>query len=237
MAAAGFGDSVEGLHAVAAALEAGRVTKLFFERGRGDELAEQAQAAGISVSVSDDVRPLARTTAPQGVVARCTPIRFTALDDLVAEATPAALVMVDHVEDPHNVGAIARSAVAAGVPRLVVPGRRAAPLGAAAFKAAAGALERCRVAQVSSIADAVGQCKRLDVWTIGLDASGDDSLFNHPLLNQPVAVVVGGETGLHRLVRDRVDVVASIPMASGTESLNASVAAALACFEILRSRS
>ena len=237
MAAAGFGDSVEGVHAVQAALEAGRVRKLLVERGRADRFAGAARTHGVEVELVDDVRPMARTTAPQGVVARCRPIAYSSIDDLVRAETPASLLMIDHVEDPHNVGAIVRSAVAAGIPRIVVPSRRSAPLGAASFKAAAGAMERCMVAEVSSIADAVDRCKRLDVWTVGLDADGDRPLFGLDLLTEAVAVVVGGETGLHRLVRDRVDVVAYIPMTSAIESLNASVAAALACFEIARVRS
>ncbi len=237
MALAGFGDSVEGIHAVQAALEAGRVRKLLIERGRGDRFTDAARNHGVEVEHVDDVRPMARTTAPQGVVARCEPIPFVSIQDLVAEATPASLLLVDHVEDPHNVGAIVRSAVAAGIPRVVVPTRRSAPLGAAAFKAAAGALERCRVAEVSSIADAVHRCKRLEVWTVGLDADGDRSIFGLDLLAEPVALVVGGETGLHRLVRERVDLVATIPMAPGVESLNASVASALAAFEVMRVRS
>jgi 23S rRNA (guanosine2251-2'-O)-methyltransferase len=237
MAVAGFGDSVEGIHAVEAALAAGRVRKLHLERGRVDRFSAFAEEHGVSIKIVDDVRALARTSAPQGVVASCDPIRFSSIEDLVDEASPASMILIDHVEDAHNVGAIVRSAVAAGMPRVVVPSRRTAPLGAAAFKAAAGALERCRVAEVSSIADAVARCKRLDVWTVGLDADGDQSLFGLGLLAEPVALVVGGETGLHRLVRDRVDVVASIPMDSRTESLNASVAAALAVFEVSRLRS
>lgn len=242
MAAAGYGDSVEGIHAVAAALEAGRVRRLTVERGRASRgevraLVDAARREGVEIREVDDVRDVAATTAPQGVVAACRPIAPATLEDLVAEESPTSLLMVDHVEDPHNLGAIARSAVAAGVPRLVVPDRRTAPLGAAAFKAAAGAFERCRVAVVSSIADAVRRARSLDVWTVGLDASGDRPLFGLDLLTAPVAVIVGAETGLHRLVRERVDVLASIPMAAGTESLNASVAAALASFEIMRSRS
>lgn len=237
MAAAGFGDSVEGLHAVAAALEAGRVLRLRVEKGRGDRFADAGRTHGVPVEFVDDVRPMARTTAPQGVVATCRPIPFSTVDDLIDAAEPASLLLVDHVEDSHNVGAIVRSAVAAGMPRVVVPGRRSAPLGAAAFKAAAGALERCQIAEVSSIADAVDRCKRRNVWTVGLDAHGDQSLFGLELLAEPVAVVVGGETGLHRLVRQRVDVVASIPMTSDVESLNASVAAALGAFEVGRVRS
>ncbi len=104
------------------------------------------------------------------------------------------------------------------------------------MKAAAGALERLPVAAVSSIPDALQTLRKQGLWTVGLDAGGDRSLFGLDLLTEPVAVVVGAEgSGLSRLVRDRVDLVASIPM-QGTESLNASVAAALAMFEVNRAR-
>ncbi|MFQ5948021.1 MAG: TrmH family RNA methyltransferase, partial [Acidimicrobiia bacterium] len=127
--------------------------------------------------------------------------------------------------------------LAAGVRALVVPTRRAAPLGATAFKAAAGALEQVRVAAVSSVAAAVGQLARLGVWTVGLAADGDRSLFGLPLLEEPVALVVGSEgRGLGRLVKARVSVRARIPLAGPVESLNASVAAALALYELARAR-
>lgn len=241
MAPAGYGDRIEGLHAVSAALDAGRVRGLTVERKRASrnelgELVDTAHSLGISVGLVDDVRPLAATSAPQGVIADCVPLRFVELSDLVSEESPASLLVIDHLEDAHNVGAVARSAVAAGIPRMVVSDRRSAPLGPAAFKAAAGAFERCRVAVHSSIADALGRLQDLDVWTVGLDAGGSVELFGYDLLAEPVAVVIGGETGLSRLVRERCEVIASIPMVGGVDSLNASVAAALACFEVFRVR-
>jgi 23S rRNA (guanosine2251-2'-O)-methyltransferase len=223
-------------------MEAGRVRKLIVERRRAEKsedvahLVSMARSRGVDVEGVDDVRPLAATTAPQGVVAKCEPMKDHDLADLITRTTPTAIVIVDHVEDTHNLGAIARSAVAAGITSIVVPTRRGAPLGAAAFKAAAGALEHCAIATVSSTADAVKTLKDAGVWTVGLDADGDQSLFGLSLFTEPVAIVVGAETGLGRLVRDRVDVVASIPMSGPTESLNASVAAALACFELMRVR-
>jgi 23S rRNA (guanosine2251-2'-O)-methyltransferase len=242
MAPAGIGRSVEGIHAVSAALRAGRVESLQVERGRAgkDEIAglvAAAEAAGVAVRLVEDVRTVAETSAPQGVVAVCRPLPTFTLEDLVAQADPASLLIVDHVEDPHNIGAIARSAVAAGIPRLAVPDRRTARLGAAAFKAAAGAFEHLSLAVIGSVPDAIRRLSALGVWTVGLDAGGDQSLFGLGLFTEPVAIVVGAETGLHHLVRERVDVVASIPMASDSESLNASVAAALACFELMRVRS
>ena len=120
---------------------------------------------------------------------------------------------------------------------LVVAARRSAPFGAAAFKAAAGALERLPVAVVNSVGDAVARLEELAVWTVGLDAGADESLFDLPLLSEPVAIVIGAEgAGLGRLVRDRVSKVVHIPMAPGMDSLNVSVSSALALFEVARVR-
>ena len=236
MAAAGYGNRVEGTHAVSAALAAGRVEKLFVERRARDRLGVVLTAVDPGrIKVVDDVRPMAETDAPQGVVAHCRPIQPVTLDEL---AGPAAAVLVfDHVEDPHNVGAAARSARAAGMSGIVVSARRAAPLSAVAFKASAGALESIPVSIVNSIPEALNRLKSFGVWVVGLDASGDQSLFGLEVLTEPVAVVVGAEgSGLAELTRKRCDVLASIPMHDDTESLNASVSAALAAFEIMNAR-
>ena len=161
----------------------------------------------------DDVRPLAGTTSPQGIVAEATPLPRLTLAELVAIDDPSAVLVLDRVEDPRNVGAAARSAVAAGVTAMVVARRRAAPLGAAAFKAAAGAFEDISIAVVSSIADAVGDLQQLGLWTVGLDSSGERSLFGLDLLGGPVAVVLGSEgrgsqqagTGSRRRARTNPD--------------------------------
>jgi len=240
MALSGAGAEVEGLHAVAAAVAAGRVLRLFVESSRVDALRAltgAAAAAGAEVRVVPDLGSLAATTAPQGVVAHCRPLPILGLGEVAAARAPAALVVLDHLEDPRNVGAIARSALAAGMSGLVLARHRAAPLGATAFKAAAGALERLPVALVSSVAQAVADLGRLGVWTVGLDADGDRSVFGLELLAEPVAIVVGAEgRGLARLVADRVDVRASIPLGGGVESLNAAVAVSLACYEVSRVR-
>ena len=242
MAPAGIGADLEGFHAVEAAMQAGRLTDLLVESGRASnpeiaDLLARAKAAGVAIKVVDDVRPFAVTAVPQGLVGKARPVKTYTLEDLV-EPSPCLLVILDHLEDPHNVGAIARSAWAAGVTGLVVPTRRAAPIGPTAFKAAAGALEHLRVSVQSSTADAVQRLKRLGVWTVGLTAGTGERLFGLPLLTEPVAIVVGGEGGgLGRLVEERVDVRAHIPMATGSESLNASVATALAVFEVARVRS
>lgn len=242
MAVAGFGGRVEGVHAVAAALAAGRVEKLSIARARraSPELAPllaAAAEAGVALEVVDDLGSLATTDAPQGVVASARAIPYVDLRTAVAACDPAAVIVLDHVEDPRNVGAIARSAVAGGFRAMVVPTRRAAPLGATALKAAAGAFEHLAVVSVSSIADAVARLRDLDVWVVGLTADGAQSLMDLELLGAPVAIVLGAEgSGLSRLVSERVDLTVSIPLAGPVESLNVSVAAALAIFEAARVR-
>src|SRR3990172_13250875 len=127
----GIGHSVEGVHAVAAALAAGRVERPTVERARLDalqSLLSSARARGVPIDVVDDVRRAATTDAPQGVVATCRAIPIASLEEVVAATTPAAVLVLDHLEDPRNVGALARSAVAAGIGGLVIPDHRAAPL-------------------------------------------------------------------------------------------------------------
>lgn len=242
MAPAGIGGRVEGVHAVRGALAARRVRVLYLERSRRDaeRLGREAARSGAEVRLVDSVADLADTESHQGLVAVARPIRLVSFDTLLAgsddDRRPALLVL-DHLEDPRNVGAIARSAVAAGMTGMVLPRRRSAPLSALAFKAAAGALERLPVASVSSVAVAAQRASSAGVWTVGLEPSAAEPLFGLGLLAEPVALFVGSEArGLGRLVRERLDFLASIPTAVDAPSLNAGVAAALACFEVCRVR-
>ena len=241
MAPAGFGDRVEGIHAVKAAMAAGRVEDLWVEASRARQPEFEALLAGAAehgarARIVNDVTEFAETSSPQGIVARARPIISYDLEQLAAAASPALMVL-DHVVDPHNLGAIARSSQAAGLSGLVVSSRRAAPLSAVAFKSSAGALETLPVAIVNSIADALSRLNKAGIWSIGLAAGSKDRLFGLALLAEPVALVVGEEgSGLSRLVSERCEVIASIPLAPGVESLNASVAAALAAYEVMRVR-
>lgn len=242
MAPAGFGDRVEGFHAVKAAAAALRVEELWIEshRLRRPEYADLRNliiTGGGRVEVVEDVLAQAETAAPQGVVARCRPRLDSTLEELAAAVSPAAVVVLDHIGDPQNLGAIARSVAGAGLGGIIVASRRAAPLSATAFKAAAGALEWLQVARVNSIADAVSRLQKLGLWGIGLEANAPAQLWDQTLLTEPLALVVGEEgSGLSRLVRDRMDLLVSVPLARGVESLNASVATALAVFEVARQR-
>jgi len=242
MAPAGIGDRAEGLHAVAAALAAGRVRSLVVEeqRLRSDAyaaLVKTARAGSIPVDIVEDVRPDAVTDAPQGVIAHCRPIAAATLEEAVAATDPAALLVFDHVQDPRNLGAAVRSAVAAGFRAIVVPRRRSAPLGATAFKAAVGTLEEVAIVEVGSIPEALKRLEQLGVWRVGLDAAGERSLFGFDLLAEPVALVIGAEgSGLSRLAAERCDALVAIPHSDAVESLNAAVASALAVFEVARMR-
>jgi 23S rRNA (guanosine2251-2'-O)-methyltransferase len=242
MALAGIGTELEGIHAVEAAMVAGRVTTLSVERRRmgRPELARiirMAQAQDVPMNVVDDVRPLAVTAAPQGVFAKARALEPLSVKKAVALVENPALLVLDHVEDPRNIGAAARSAVAAGMTALVVSQRRSAPIGATAFKTAAGALEVLPIVVVSSVADALKRMDQLGLWKVGLDGQSDQSILGLEILARPVAVCVGAEgAGLSRLVAQRCDVLARIPMVGETESLNASVAAALVSYEVARVR-
>jgi 23S rRNA (guanosine2251-2'-O)-methyltransferase len=242
MARAGIGTDLAGFHAVAAAVASGRVRVVYVERSRlrhddVEALVSEAKGRGASVEVVDDVRPLTGTDQPQGIAAEAEPIEAITLEGAVASGEPPALVVLDHVEDPRNIGAIVRSMAAAGIGALVVPDRRSAPLGATAFKAAAGAFESMAVSVVTSIPDAISRLGKLGVWTVGLSGSGERSLIDLELLSEPCALVLGSEgQGISRLVEERVDIVARIPMQPGVESLNVSAAATLASYEMARAR-
>ncbi len=242
MASAGIGDSLEGFHAVRAALDAGRVTSIRVEtsRVRRDDyrqLVYDATVAGVTVHRVKDVRADAVTAAPQGIIARARPIPIVSMHDAVHATSPPALLILDHLEDPRNVGAIARSMVAAGLKSLVIPERRSAPLGPTAFKAAAGAFEHLYITEVKSTADAMRRLRKMGIWLVGLDAGGDRSLFGCDLFTEPVAILLGAEgKGLTHLASELVDITVSIPIHPDAESLNASVAASLAMFEVSRVR-
>jgi len=238
------GDRVEGRRAVRELLTANRrpVRRVWLARTSDprplEELAELARTNGADVewTTPDDLRALARTEVPQGVVADAEPLRAEELDDLLGEPS-TFLVALDGVGDPRNLGAILRSAEGAGATGVVLPRHRAAAVTPAAAKASAGAIEHLRFVLVSGVAGALDRASRSSVWTIGLDGTGESDLFDLPVADQPLMLVFGAEgRGLSPLARERCDVVARIPMRGRIESLNVSAAATIACFEIARRR-
>ena len=164
--------------------------------------------------------------------------RDYSLQELVDGAAPAAplLVVLDGIEDPHNVGAILRTADAAGAHGIVRQARHAAPLDGVVAKASAGAVAHVRIATEVNVARALEELKALNVWTVGL-AGGATDAYDALDLTLPTALVFGAEgTGLRRLVRERCDRLASIPLYGAVDSLNVSVAAGVVLFEAARQR-
>jgi 23S rRNA (guanosine2251-2'-O)-methyltransferase len=233
---------IYGIHAVAEALKARRVSRLIHERGAGsrvDALIARAHELRIPIDTVDR-RVLDRTThggVHQGVAAELQPVAAYTLEELVRSADePPLIVVLDGIEDPHNVGAIIRSADGAGAHGIVRQARHAAPLDGAAVKASAGAVSHARIATVVNIARAIEELKELNVWTVGLDG-GAPERYDEVDYTQPTALVFGAEgTGLRRLVRETCDRVVAIPMAGLVESLNVSVSAGIALFEAARQR-
>lgn len=173
-------------------------------------------------------------TSHQGVVAIGAAHRYRALEDVIANAR--LLVILDGVEDPHNLGAIVRTAHAAGADAVVVPERRAAGLTDAVAKAAAGALEHLPVVRASNLNRTLEVLKEHGYWTVGLDERGDQ-LYDRIDYPERTALVLGGEgKGLHHQVRQHCDFLVRIPMAGKISSLNVSVAAGVVLFEWRRRR-
>ncbi len=183
----------------------------------------------------------ARTEAPQGVVALARPLEPVALEDLcrpTKSGAPAFLLVAAGITDPRNLGALLRSAECAGVTGVVLPRHRSARLSPTVTKTAAGAIEHLSFAVVGGVPTALSDLREIGVWSIGLAGEAAQSLYELPLGDGPVAVVVGSEEkGLAPLVRKRCDVVAAIPQHGALPSLNVGVAGAVACFEIARQRS
>ena len=235
---------IYGINAVAEALKAGRVVSMRAGR-RSDQrlrhLLEMAEQASVPVRrVSDDELDRESGGAShQGVIADVSQRRVYELHDLIEDALarpPALIVVLDGIEDPHNFGAILRTCDAVGAHGVVRQTRHSAPLGGATSKASAGAVAHVRIADVVNVARAVEELKEAGIWTVGL-AGDARSTYDKMDFTLPTAVVLGAEgTGLRRLVRERCDMLASIPMNGQVDSLNVSVAAGVVLFEALRQR-
>jgi 23S rRNA (guanosine2251-2'-O)-methyltransferase len=234
---------IYGINPVFEALRAGRVDAIRFAH-RGDarlsELLEAARKAGVTVKRvdADELERASHGGVHQGVVALLSDPEAISVEELVASASeaPPLLVVLDGVEDPHNVGAILRSVDAAGGHGVVRQIRHAAPLGGATAKASAGAVAHVKVADVVNIARALEDLKQAGVWTVGL-AGDAPKPYDEIDFRLPTALVVGGEgSGLRRLVRERCDWLVSVPMKGHVQSLNVSVATGVVLFEAVRQR-
>ena len=241
-------DIIEGRNAVIEALRAGRaIDKIFIAKGDVDKtlghIASKARDKGIVV-VEADRRKLdfmSQTHAHQGVVALAAVREYCEIADILAiaaERNEAPFVIVcDEISDPHNLGAIIRSAECVGAHGVIIPNRRSAGLTAIVDKASAGAAEHMAIARVPNISAAIKELKDNGLWVYGTAADGQNGLWSTDLTGA-IALVIGSEgEGMSRLVKESCDFILSLPMKGQVSSLNASAAAAVTMYEVLRQRS
>ncbi len=243
------GDQVEGRRAVLELLSVGRrtVRRIMLAEDQDpspqlDRIEELAARLRVPVETVPRARldAQARTESPQGVLALARPLEPVALEDLATpdrRGTAPFLLVAAGITDPRNLGALLRSAECAGVTGVVLPRHRSARLSPTVTKTAAGAIEHLPFAVVGGVPAALSELRELGVWSIGLAGEAEQSLYDLPLGDGPVALVVGSEEkGLAPLVRRRCDAVAAIPQHGALPSLNVGVAGAVACFEVARQR-
>jgi 23S rRNA (guanosine2251-2'-O)-methyltransferase len=207
-----------------------------------DDIEALAAAASVPVRTvaSSRLRQAASTDAPQGVVAFADPLPESEFDDLVKRGPDGQapfLVVVDGLTDPHNLGALLRTAQCAGATGAILPRHRSAHVTATVAKAAAGAIEYLAMAVVPGVPSALARLADAGVWTVGLDAKAPQTLWSLAVATEPIAIVLGAEgAGLSRLAKARCQLLVSIPQAGPIASLNVAAAGALACFEVSRCR-
>jgi 23S rRNA (guanosine2251-2'-O)-methyltransferase len=243
-------DKLTGIHAVKEALEANRAfDRIVIARGRQDTRIEQivqlARQRNISVRFEDrgQLDRLADSKDHQGIVGLVAARAAATLDDILAAANAGAghgekglIVLLDGVEDPHNLGAIIRTALAAGAHGVVIPERRAAGLTDTVARASAGAIAHLPVAKVTNLVRTMEELKEAGYWLAGLDERADKT-YTQAEYTSPMGIVLGGEgQGLHELTRKRCDFLVSLPTTGPVKSLNVSVAAGVVLFEVLRQR-
>lgn len=201
-----------------------------------------AKEAGVTVQIvpRKKLDQAAEGESHQGILAYIAAYDYAELDDILAKAAasgqPPFLVILDEVEDPHNLGSILRTADATGVHGVIIPKRRAAGLTSTVAKASAGAIEYVPVARVTNLARTIEDLKERNIWVVGTDASGTEE-FRQARFDMGVALVIGSEgKGMSRLIREKCDFTVKLPMAGRVTSLNASVAGALLMYEVYRQR-
>lgn len=235
-----------GVHAIAEALKRGgrRFDYVAVSRDRGDRrlqaILDDCRAQGISVRFvpREELDRQTRTNTHQGIMAFTSRKEYTGVEELLEHPHGAYsfLLVLDGIEDPHNLGALLRSADGAGVDGVIIPERRAAGISGTVVKASAGASEHVRIARVVNIARTLEELKQNNVWVVGLDERGKQS-YDEIDYNMDCAIVLGAEgKGLHDLVRRKCDMLVSLPMKGAVSSLNVSVAGGIVMYEVERQR-
>ena len=241
-------EKIYGRKPVLEALRSGKraITRIYLLQGSRDGVLNQieahAKAKGIPMALETRHRmdTMAGNDKHQGAIAVADDYKYADLQDLLDAAKdrnePAFILLLDEIEDPQNLGAIIRSADAAGVHGVVIPKNRAAEVNATVIKASAGAAEHVTTVKVTNMNDAIKTLKEANVWVVGTDVEATKNFYDYDY-RQGVALVIGNEgKGLRRLVKENCDELVKIPMAGKMSSLNASVASALLLFEVIRQR-
>lgn len=235
-----------GRHAVEEALRAGGVGEVLLATGRKpspvlDEIRRLAHSGGVAVREvpPGDIERRAPGQNTQGVMASVRERVVHDIRDLLGQIpspTVPYLLALDQVQDPHNLGALLRTAVAVGVNGVVVPERRSAPITGVVAKTSAGAVSKVTLCEIPNLSRTLDYLRAAGLWTVGLAGDVPQSIFDADLTG-PVCLIVGGEgAGLRRLTRQKCDLLVRIPMPGPMESLNASVAGSIAMYEVLRQR-
>ena len=218
------------------------IDTLFVQKGAslGKVIAEAKKRGAVIKDVSGEkLTALCGTEKHGGIAAELCAAKYAELDDILAvsteKGTPPFIIIADEIADPHNLGAIIRSAEAAGADGVIIPKRRSASLNSTVFKTSAGAAALIKVARVSNLVDTIKTLKKRNIWVYGMEADGEP--YSKTDLTGAVAIVVGSEGfGLGRLVRESCDGVLSLPMLGRINSLNASVSAGILMYEVVRQR-
>jgi len=239
---------IAGKHPVMEALRSGReINKIWVAEQAQKSVAPiliEAKKAGLVVQIVDKRKldQMVEGTNHQGIVAQAAAYRYFEVDELLANAQKSGempfLILLDEIEDPHNLGSILRTAECTGVHGVIIPKRRSAALTATVTKTSAGAVEYVPVARVTNLAQTIDRLKEAGVWVAGADVAASQEVYGRSTkFDMPLAIVIGNESkGIGRLIREKCDFLIKLPMHGQLNSLNASVAAGVLMYEVVRQR-
>ena len=242
-----FDDQVEGRNSVLELLESGKdINKIFITKGEKhgsiNKIIAKAKENGIIIVEKDknQMRQMAQNENYQGVIAIVPPYEYCEIEDILEEASKksedAFVLILDGIEDPHNLGSIIRTAETAGVHGIIIPKRRAACVNSTVNKVSAGAVQHMKIARVTNISDSIEKLKEAGLWICGTDIN-TDTYYNEQDLTGPLGIVIGNEgSGISEKVKKNCDFLVKIPMKGKVNSLNASVSAGIVIYEALRQK-
>ncbi len=242
-----YNDQIEGRNSVMELLKSGKdINKIYIEKGERHgsineiiKLAKEKKIVLVEVE-KQKMKQMAQTENPQGIIAIVPPFNYCDVDDILDEAKnkneKAFILILDGIEDPHNLGAIIRTAETSGVHGIIIPKRRSALVNSTVNKTSAGAVNYMKIARVNNINDTIKYLKEHDVWMYGTDMDGDKIYYEEDFKGNS-AIVIGSEGyGMERLVKENCDILVRIPMKGKINSLNASTSAGILMYEVLRQR-